>query len=259
MNKISRLFLVFLLTILTVFAVSACAKKEDKQDNKTTMTEEPGIPLETYLNGNFKNITDIEYKQHGGYSYLSTEHNYKLSPKGHISQKNKAFSSIMFYHDSNSSSITSDVNFKISKYKNYNVFANGKFAGNYYDFNDFTFISRSPGVWNGYEIIYNFSYYKDGKNIYTKNIQLKQNPTYGTKRFAPLKEIANIDKQKPGLYVLEIKLVKHLLGYWDTHDEYIAFKNLVFAFQIGDGIVFFFNFFRPNFFCAIPFGSVFSL
>ena len=38
---------------MTVFAVSACAKKEDNQDNKTTMTEEPGIPLETYLNGNF--------------------------------------------------------------------------------------------------------------------------------------------------------------------------------------------------------------
>ena len=52
---------------------------------------------------------------------------------------------------------------------------------------------------------------------------------------APIAEIKNIDKQKPGLYVLEIKLVKHLLGYWDTHDEYIAYKNIIYAFQIGDG------------------------
>ena len=59
MNKISRLFLVFVLTIMTVFTVSACTKKEDKQDNKTIMTEEPGIPLETYLNGNFKNVTNF--------------------------------------------------------------------------------------------------------------------------------------------------------------------------------------------------------
>ena len=239
MNKISRLFLVFVLTIMTVFAVSACTKKEDNQDKNTIMTEEPGIPLETYLNGDYKNITDIEYNHGKTYSHLFTEHNYKLSPKGHISQKDKAFSSINFYHDFNDS-ITPGVNLKISKYKNYNDFASGNFKNNYYKGAylgeaRFNFNSRKSAVWDGYEIIYNFSYYRGGKNIYTKNIHLKQNPTYGQKIVTPIAEIKNIDKQKPGLYVLEIKLVKHLLGYWDTHDEYIAFKNIIYAFQLGDG------------------------
>ena len=241
MNKISRLFLVFMLTVLTVFAVSACTKKEDNQDKNTIMTEEPGIPLGTYLNGNYNNITDIEYNHGKTYSHLFTEHKYKLSPKGHISQKDKAFSSIDFYHDFNSN-ITPGVNLKISKYKNYNDFANGNFKNNYLENTTlgdarFLFNSRKATVWDGYEIICNFSYYKDGKNIYTKNIHLKQNPTYGPKKVAPIAEIKNIDKQKPGLYVLEIKLVKHLLGYWDTHDEYIAYKNIIYAFQIGDGDV----------------------
>ena len=156
MNKISRLFLVFLLTITTVFAVSACTKKEDNQDNKTIMTEEPGIPLETYLNGNFKNMPFT----------MKNSKRITLKPSKHLKATKTITDEINLYFKETQS--VQKKTLKIMKYKSNNFEDNTIHGGKI-----LVSFTSAIGFWNGVEASYSISYYRGGKNIYTKNYQEK--------------------------------------------------------------------------------------
>ena len=225
MNKISRLFLVFLLTITTVFAVSACTKKEDNQDNKTTMTEEPGIPLETYLNGNYRNFGDFENRDiyYGKITLKPTKHptkTHRVDTYGwacfdFFNIPTKKFGNLTMYKFKNFEDIKYD--------------SDKKDKGKILCF----FESWNIGFWNGYEIEYSLSYYQNAKNIYTKNYHRKEPTSKGRRKFET--DILTSAKNS-GTYVFHIRYITHIVGYWDA-EKRMTHKDLVFAFQIGDGEV----------------------
>ena len=216
MNKVSRLFLVFMLTILTVFAVSACTKKEDNQDNKITMTEEPGIPLETYLNGNF-NYAKEEYTKEvfnkikmGHAPLYSLEATLKLT----LYNQNLKKQNLKYYKT------------KYIYMPSIITRASTYFAGN------------MSTVWAGGRINYSLSYYKNGKNIYTKNIKNDGSTPALYKSWEFELDDSEFQKkyyQGEGLYVIHIHEV--IVGGYHKKEkkEFTVFKNYVFALQIGDG------------------------
>ena len=227
MNKISRLFLVFLLTITTVFAVSACTKKENNQDNKTIMTEEPGIPLETYLNGNFKNLEMVENATnliHENFKKWIT-----LKPSKHM--KATGVQNVTF-----TMSFKGDKKPKIIKKNNLNI----------YHFNSKSFLNDSawiqtsigsPRIWSSIEAEYSISYYKDGKNIYTKKFSFKKEPDkYSLKAHNFYENLHNLIKEK-GVYCFHIHKVRAGAHCYDASEYNTYLKDHVFAFQIGDGEV----------------------
>ena len=223
MNKISRLLLVFLLIILTVFAVSACTKKGDNQDNKTTMTEEPGIPLETYLNGNYINGMDPKI---GGYSDKVT-----LTPTGHL-KKTVTINAYLFFHFNNLHKKKAG-NLTVYQYKNVDEMPNLNSHKKDRKTVQLRVGNSSLSVYDGLEVEYSLSYYKDGKNIYTKKYNYK-NPFYNNgPKYATVDDLFKI--RESGLYVFCIHKIKHKLGYWDAEITKIPVKDHVFAFQIGDG------------------------
>ena len=221
MNKISRLLLVFLLTILTVFAVSACTKKEDNQDNKTTMTEEPGIPLETYLNGNFTNVN--------GDFTSSLDVKKTLKPSKHSKRTANVFNAMSF--NFNRAKTKQVGNLKIHQYSNVSNLDSPKVSGKKQKTIDIV-MSSNLYFWNGVEVSYSISYYKDGKNIYTKYYQQKK-AVEKKQQITSIKELQNI--KEPGVYLLHIHHMTHIIGYWDAEEKITRLKDHVFAFQIGDG------------------------
>ena len=229
MNKISRLFLVFILTITTVFAVSACTKKEDNQDKNTIMTEEPGIPLETYLNGNYTNLKFLENYGSGDPGNLIHE-NFKkyitLKPSKHL--KASGVQNVTF-----AMSFAKKAH-KIIKKNNLNI--------NFFDSNSFlnesNWIQTSIGsqrIWSSIEAEYSVSYYKDRKNIYTKKFSFKKKPDkYNLKAHNYYENLHNLIKEK-GLYCFHIHEIKAGAHCYDASEYNTYLKDHVFAFQIGDG------------------------
>ena len=219
MNKVSRLFLVFMLTILTVFAVSACTKKENNQDNKTTMTEEPGIPLETYLNGNFKNVP----------FYIDNMKKITLKPSKHPKRTTTVGSAVtLYFNQTNTKQVG---NLKLYKYKNFEDMVQKQ----WYDHNKRKlklWFRSAAGVWSGLDMEYSVSYYKDGKNIYTKNYQEKLPPHKDNEDYY-ISTLTNL--KDPGTYIFHIHHTTHVVGYWDAEERITYLKDHVFAFQIGDG------------------------
>ena len=244
MNKISRLFLVFILTILTVFAVSACTKGENNQDNKTTMTEEPGIPLETYysklneynsllyLNGEYIwEEPKMEYNSETKKSQL-----YTLTSKGHVSLKRQIEPAFLRSEESLKGSHSS-----IKKLSNINDLSyEVLFKTKHKILNPNGTMMELP--WYGVNLEYSISYYKDGKNIYTKNYKSNHIPTKSNKHAEYIYNLStfkaeHFKKQGNGLYVFHIKSISTTLYYWDFEKTYEWLKDHVFAFQIGDGEV----------------------
>lgn len=221
MNKISRLLLVFVLTILTVFAVSACTKKEDSQDNKTTMTEEPGIPLETYLNGNFTNVN--------GDFTSSLDVKKTLKPSKHSKRTANVFNAMSF--NFNRAKTKQVGNLKIHQYSNVSNLDSPKVSEKKQKTIDIV-MSSNLFFWNGMNVEYTLSYYKNGKNIYTKYYQQKK-AVEKKQQISSIKELQNI--KEPGIYVFHIHHMTHIIGYWDAEEKITRLKDHVFAFQIGDG------------------------
>ena len=224
MNKISRFFLVFVLTIMTVFAVSACTKKEDNQDKNTIMTEEPGIPLETYLNGNYRNIdTNVQFYFNEKLTFKPTKHKAKTT---RVSTYGWAY----FNRDNIPTKEIGKI--KIYKYKNFEEMKCSSDHNSTGIINMF-FETFDVGVWNGYKIEYSLSYYQNGKNIYTKNYHCEEPVSKNRRKFE-----TNILKsvKDSGTYVFHIRYMTHILGHWDSEKK-LTFKDMVFAFQIGDGDV----------------------
>ena len=219
MNKISRLFLVFLLTILTVFAVSACTKKGDNQDNKTTMTEEPGIPLETYLNGNYKSVTpQVNFKNHKKIT---------LKPSKHPQRKVK-ISDHVFFGGAQAQKFKKG-NLDIYKYQT----AKDILGELFYKIIGIE-VQSTVGMWNGIDVKYSLSYYQNGKNIYTKNIQGGR-PVGNSYQWVYGEYVKNIGANVPGTYVFHIHHIIHTVAHWDAEEKITYLKDHVFAFQIGDG------------------------
>ena len=222
MNKISRLFLVFVLTVTTVFAVSACTKKEDNQDNKTTMTEEPGIPLETYLNGNYKEL--------GSALRFWSIYNVTLKPTKHPAKTFKAQTTGWIKYNLDNITTKNFGDLKLYKYKNF------KNTEPYSDHEERRrtniLFDAAIGVWNGYEIEYSLSYYQNGKNIYTKSYHHKEPVSKKRTKFVTdiLKNVKD-----PGTYIFHIHYITHIVGHWDAEKKITRLKDHVFAFQIGDG------------------------
>ena len=219
MNKISRLLLLFLLTILTVFAVSACTKKKDNQDNKTTMTEEPGIPLETYLNGNFTNMPLKAKKDRKKITLKPSKH-----PQKTVNISN------FIYFGANQTQKFKKGNLDIYKYQTVK------------DVTDevpysimHVAVKSTIGMWNGIDVKYTLSYYKDGKNIYKKTVQegIPVGNSYLQEYDAPIRRIMKFDT--PGTYVFHVHHIIHTVAHWDAEEKITYFKDHVFAFQIGDG------------------------
>ena len=242
MNKISRLFLVFVLTVTTVFALSACTKKEDNQDNKTIMTEEPGIPLETYYsklneyNSRWYLTGDDlwEEPKMSFYTLTKTSPLYKLTSKGHISLKRQIKPAFFRSEESLKDSMRS-----VKKLSNINDLS--------YDilFKTKNKILEPQGMmvelpWYGVNLEYSISYYKDGKNIYTKNYKSNNIPTKSNKHAEYIYNLStfkaeHFKKHGNGLYVFHIKSISTTLYYWDFEKTYEWLKDQIFAFQIGDG------------------------
>ena len=221
MNKISRLFLVFLLTLTTIFAVSACTKKEDNQDNKTIMTEEPGIPLETYLNGNFTNVN--------GDFTSSLEVKKTLKPSKHSKRTANVFNAMSF--NFNSAKTKQVGNLKIHQYSNVSNLDSPKVSEKKQKTIDIV-MSSNLFFCNGMDVKYTLSYYKNGKIVYTKNYQ-QNKPVEKKQQISSIKELQNI--KEPGIYVFHIHHMTHIIGYWDAEEKITRLKDHVFAFQIGDG------------------------
>ena len=227
MNKISRLFLVFLLTILTVFAVSACTKKEDNQDNKTTMTEEAGIPLETYLNGNFNYTEEAPFAKETKIRQKNMPH-FTLTPQLFLSEAKKtkkAINNLNYSKNSHIGKLDSAI------YSNHpsvffaRVITNNMAAG-------------PSSVWAGGSVDYSISYYKNGINVYTKNINTSGSKPALFKEWEyelTFNEFKKIYYQGEGLYVIHIKQM--IAGGYYKKEKYenCFFFFFIIAFQIGDG------------------------
>ena len=219
MNKISRLFLVFLLTIVAVFAVSACTKKEDNQDNKTIMTEEPGIPLETYLNGSFTNATTE--------TLLKKHKNITLKPSKHP-QRTVKISDRIYFGGVKTQKFKKG-NLDIYKYKTVKDVTKEL----YYNILSVQ-VQSTVGMWNGIDVKYALSYYKNGKNEYTKIVQ-EGHPVSNSYQRVYEKQIQHIGADAPGTYILHVHHIIHTVAHWDAEEKITWIKDYVFAFQIGDG------------------------
>ena len=228
MNKISRLFLVFLLTITTVFTISACTKKEDNQDNKTTMTEEPGIPLETYLNGNFNYAEEDPFAKETKIRQKNMPH-FKLTPQLFLAEAKKTKKAI--------NNLKYSTNLHIDKLESAS-----------YSSHPSVFFARvitanmtgAPlsSVWSGGIVDYSISYYKSGKNVYTKNINSSGSKPALFKEWEyelTFNEFKKTYYQGEGLYVIHIKQM--IAGGYYKNEKYekCFFKDYIIAFQIGDG------------------------
>ena len=214
-----NIFLLIVCIIVSVPLITGLFSKPAKHAS----AEEPGIPLETYLNGNYINGMDSKI---GGYSDTVT-----LTPTGHLkktvkthcypffyfnnSQK-KQLGNLSVYHYKNSDEMTPTDTNKINRKKIQIEVRNS-----------------SLSVSNGLEIEYSLSFYKNGKNIYTKKTCYKHPHYNESPKYATISDLTDI--REMGFYVFCIHTIKHKLGHWDAEVVKTPVKNLVFAFQIGDG------------------------
>lgn len=233
-------FNIFLLVLCIIFSVPLMTGLFSKTA-KPASAEEPGIPLETYysrLDGFTDGIyLDGEYvweeSKMDYYSKTETSPLYNLTSKGHISLKRKiepAFlrskesiknSRIPIEKLSNINDLSYEVLFKI---KNKILSSQGTMMG-------------LP--WSGVNLEYSISYYKNGKNIYTKNYKSNNIPTKGNTHKEYIYNLStfkaeHVNKHGKGLYVFHIKSISTTLYYWDFEKTYEWLKDHVFAFQIGD-------------------------
>ena len=195
----------------------------NKTEEKTASAEEPGIPLETYLNGNYINGMDPYISDYSDTVTLRPTGHLKKTVKTHCysrfyfnnSQK-KQLGNLSVYHYRNSDEMTTTNANKIDR-KKIQIEVN----------------NSSLSVSNGLEIEYSLSFYKNGKNIYTKKTCYKH-PYYNeSPKHATISDLTDI--REMGFYVFCIHTIKHKLGHWDAEVVKTPVKNLVFAFQIGDG------------------------
>ena len=213
-----------ILSLCIIFSVSLTRDYLIKA-KKPAHAEEPGIPLETYLNGNYINGMDPYISDYSDTVTLRPTGHLKKTVKTHCysrfyfnnSQK-KQLGNLCVYHYRNSDEMTTTNANKIDR-KKIQIEVN----------------NSSLSVSNGLEIEYSLSFYKNGKNIYTKKTCYKH-PYYNeSPKHATISDLTDIKEM--GFYVFCIHTIKHKLGHWDAEVVKTPVKNLVFAFQIGDGEV----------------------
>ena len=202
------LSLCFLFSVPLIMEVFA---KPEKQAS----AEEPGIPLETYLNGNFKNMPFT----------MKNSKRITLKPSKHLKSTKTITDEINLYFKETQSVQKNTL--KIMKYKSNNFEDNTIYGGKI-----LVSFTSAIGFWNGVEASYSISYYRGGKNIYTKNYQEKM-PESNNYRDFFIEKFQ--DTKAPGLYIFHMHHIIHTIGYWDAKERISYLKNHVFAFQIGDG------------------------
>ena len=202
------LSLCFLFSVPLIMEVFA---KPEKQAS----AEEPGIPLETYLNGNFKNMPFT----------MKNSKRITLKPSKHLKSTKTITDEINLYFKETQSVQKNTL--KIMKYKSNNLEDNTIYGGKI-----LVSFTSAIGFWNGVEASYSISYYRGGKNIYTKNYQEKM-PESNNYRDFFIEKFQ--DTKAPGLYIFHMHHIIHTIGYWDAKERISYLKNHVFAFQIGDG------------------------
>ena len=197
---------------------------------KTAYAEEPGIPLETYLNGNFN------YPEKASFFSNQVVKKHKMP---HYKQH------LWWLSDYSDKKYK---NFKYSKYLDLTVLRAIQESRLFNEEASLLFIRNqtrnmmdgNSTVWAGGRVDYSLSYYKNGKNIYTKNIK---NDGSTPALFKDWRYILTFDSfkntyyQGEGLYVIHIHEVMAGGYYKNEKYETTAFKDYILAFQIGDGDV----------------------
>ena len=207
-----------ILSLCIIFSVSLTRDYLIKAA-KTASAEEPGIPLETYLNGNFTNMPLKAKKDRKKITLKPSKH-----PQKTVNISN------FIYFGANQTQKFKKGNLDIYKYQTVK------------DVTDevpysimHVAVKSTIGMWNGIDVKYTLSYYKDGKNIYKKTVQegIPVGNSYLQEYDAPIRRIMKFDT--PGTYVFHVHHIIHTVAHWDAEEKITYFKDHVFAFQIGDG------------------------
>ena len=210
--------LLLILALCIIFSVSLTRDYLIKAA-KPASAEEPGIPLETYLNGNYKSVTpQVNFKNHK---------NITLKPSKHPQRKVK-ISDHVYFGGAQAQKFKKG-NLDIYKYQT----AKDILGELFYKIIGIE-VQSTVGMWNGIDVKYSLSFYKNGKNEYTKNIQGGR-PVGNSYQWVYGEYVQNIRANVPGTYVLHIHHIIHTVAHWDAEERITYLKDHVFAFQIGDG------------------------